>query len=261
MNIQDKFWKVASLVGIILAIFLVIISIKELKSISYVGKTDQFNVITVNGSGYAYANPNIAMFTFTVSEKAKTVELAQDTASKHINTVIKSLEDSGIEKKYIKTTSYNISPNYEYTQNPCVSGMCPVGKSELTGYDVSQNIEVKVKDISKVGKLFTDIGSLGVTNVSSLSFTVEDMTAVKSEARKIAIEEAEKKAEELAKSLGVSLVRVTGFYDSSDYGSPMVYGMGGDVRMEKVSTSATVPSIPSGEQKVVSTVTVTYEIR
>ena len=65
----------------------------------------------------------------------------------------------------------------------------------------------------------------------------------------------------LAKSLGVSLVRVVGFYENEG-GMPIyAYGLGGDERMMAVSASKAAPEIPAGQNKIVSNVSVTYEIR
>lgn len=266
MNNQEQVWKVSKWVGVLLAIFLAVISIKALREIGYVGKDYPImNTISVNGKGEEISIPDIATFSFSVTENGKTVAEAQSKATTKINSAIDALEDNGIEERDIKTIAYNINPKYEYVQEICPAGSfnCRTGRQVLIGYEVSQTTEVKVRDLSKAGALFETIGSLGVQNVNSLQFSIDDIETVKAMAREKAITNAKEKAEKLADDLGVRLVRITSFYDSSDDSVYYGYGKGGDTMsvMEARAVSAPAPSIPSGEQKVTSTVSITYEIR
>ncbi len=261
MNIQEKVWNVGMWVGVILAIFLAIISVKELKSIDYVGKDVQMtNTISVTGTGDAVAIPDIATFSFSVSETAKTVADAQKQATNKINTALKTVKDAGVADKDARTTSYNINPRYEYQGVACGYNYCPPGKSVLTGYDVSQGIQVKVRDLSKAGSIFTSIGSLGVENVNGLTFFVDKPETVEAEARAKAIADAQAQAKELAKQLGVKLVRITSFYENNGEYRPIVYGMGGGAKTVSAITAEIAPNIPVGENKITSDVTITYEI-
>lgn len=264
MNNKEQVWKVGALVGMILALFLLVVTIKEVKSLAYVGSDNgMYNSISVNGKGEEVVIPDIATFSFSVSEKAKTVAEAQALATKKINDTLKAVRDNGIADKDIKTISYNINPNYEYTQGVCTQWSCPPGRSVLIGYEVGQSVEVKVRDIEKSGALLATIGEMEVQNVSGLSFSVDDIDTVKAKARATAIANAKQKAEQIAKDLGVRIVRITSYYDSSDYPSP-VYGMGGDMMSAKVgnmSEQAVAPEVPIGETKIISNVTVTYEIK
>ena len=268
MNIPERLWNIARYLLIVLVIFFVVLSIKELKSINYVGSNPNvINSITVNGIGDAIAIPDIATFSFTVTETAKTVADAQKQATAKTNSALKAIRDGGVEERDIQTQSYNINPRYEYQSAVCpqiarVDGTatyCPSSKQVLTGYEVSQSIMVKVRDLSKAGALFSSIGSLGVQNVNGLTFSVDKPEGVQAQARSKAIADAQNKAKKLAKDLGVSLVRITSFYESNNQPTMMKYGMGGSMN---VSAEAAVPapSIPAGEQKVNSNVTITYEI-
>ncbi len=261
MNIPEKFWKgIMGLVGILI-VFLLVISIKEIKTIGYIGANPNIsNTISVDGSGDAVAIPDIATFSFTVNETAKTVVDAQKLATDKMNAALKAIRAGGVADKDIQTQSYNINPHYEYQGSVCSTYSCPPSKSVLTGYDVSQSVQVKVRDLSKAGALFSSIGSLDVQNVNGLSFSVDKPETVQAEARGKAITNAQDKANKLAKQLGVSLVRIISFSENgSNYPRPVVYGMGGDSAMMKNASVA--PEIPAGEQKVTATVSITYEIK
>lgn len=264
MNIPAKLWQVVIGAFGILIIFLAVLSIKEIKSIGYVGKDAPiYNTISVNGKGEAFSIPDIATFSFSINENAKTVAEAQTKATEKTNSALKAIKSAGVAEKDIKTTSYSINPHYDYQDGACVTGYCKPGKSVLTGYDVSQSIEVKIRDLSKAGSIFTTIGSLEVQNVNGLSFSIDDIEKVKAEAREKAIIDAQTKAKELSKQLGVRIVKITSFYDSSD--QPTYYdraeGVGGDMMSVKAMSVPASPQVPVGEDKITSNVTITYEIK
>lgn len=259
MNNQNNVWKVGVWVGVLLAVFLAVLSIKEIKSVYYVGKnTNISNIISVNGKGEAYAIPDIAVFSFGVTETAKTVAEAQSKSADKTNRILSSIKSQGVADKDIKTISYSINPHYEYINGICNEFRCPPGESKLSGYDVSQTIEVKVRDIEKAGAILSAIGSIGVQNVSGLSFSVDDIEFVRAKARAEAIENAKNKVKEIAKDLGVRIVGVTSFYDNSDQPGPVAYGGFMDKAM---AVSSIVPEVPVGEQKVIVNVNISYEIK
>lgn len=215
--------------------------------------------INVQGEGEVMALPDIGTFSFSVMAEAPDASTAQANSAEKINAVMAYLGESGVEEKDIKTLNYSLEPKYRYEDTTCSSGSyCPPGNPVIDGYTVSQTVQVKVRDLAQVGKLISGVGEQGATNISSLTFTTDDDSDIKSEARAAAITDAEEKAKELAGELGVRLVRVTGYYE--DEGSiPYPYGMGGDAMVAR-SEAAKAPSIPTGENVTRSVVTVTYEI-
>lgn len=262
MNNQEKLFKVGAWVGMALVLFLVLLSIKQIMTLQYVGRDVPVMMsISVSGKGEMVSIPDIATFSFGVTETAKTVKDAQTKATEKTAVALVAVRAGGVADKDIKTTSYSINPHYEYVQGVCTQYGCPSGKSVLTGYDVSQTIEVKVRDLEKAGDLFDSIGKAGVQNVNGLSFSIDNIDSIKAQARAQAIADAKTKAQKIANDLGVKIVKITGFYDSSDE-QPYLYGRGGDVAPSVMSAKvAAAPEIPKGEQKITATVSITYEIR
>lgn len=266
MNIPEKIWKVVLGVIILLAIYLAVLSIKEFKSISYVGLDVQpIKTISVDGTGSTYATPDIATVSFTVSENKKTVALAQAAATTKNNAVAQALVAAGIDAKDIKTTSYSINPHYEYQSSVCptratseVQVYCPPSKTVITGYDVNQSTEVTVRNLDKVGDILALVGSNDVGNISGPNLSVDNPEKSQAAARASAIDQAKAKAVALAQKLGVSLGRVVNFTESSGSVNPrpMYYAM--EAASSKVAASA--PSISAGEDKITSNVTIEYEI-
>ena len=245
-----------------LATFLFMKTIAEIKAYSFIGGgVPSSSTITVSVTGEAFAVPDTATFSFSVIEEDKSVSAAQETATKKMNQALDLLDDAGIDEKDIKTTGYNVWPQYDYIREVCTQFSCPPGRQELRGYKVSQTVSVKVRDTDKAGEILAEIGSVEVSNVSGLNFTVDDEDEPKRIARQEAIEKAETKAKELADDLGVRLVRVVSF---SEGGSGSYTKRFDVMALESVSADGVggaVPDIPIGENSIISTVSITYEIR
>lgn len=251
----------ASALGM-LALFLLFATISEIKGLRFIGTgVPATNTVTVSGIGEVFAVPDTGDFTVTVRESADTVANAQEKSSTKINNIIAYLKDADVEEKDIKTISYNVNPKYEYPQTVCVNGYCPPSNQKLVGFDVTQTLEVKVRDTKKAGDLLTGVGGKGASEVSGLSFTADDDTALKAEAREKAIMDAKSKADELADQLDVRLVRIVGFYEDTGGYPPFAYAKGGMAFDTAASEIARAPELPVGENKITSNVNITYEIR
>ena len=256
-------WRVeAAIIGslVLLSVFLLAKTGSEIANYRYIGAgVHATNTITVEGEGKVTAVPNIVRITFTAQTQASTVALAQERAAQISNAALAFLKESGIEEKDIKTDSYATYPEYRYDAPVCQGGYCPSGERVITGYNVSQSVSVTVRNLDKTGELVAGLGAARVSNIYGPNFDVEDRDVLLRDARKEAIEQAKAKADLLARDLGVQIVRVVNFWES---GSGMPYygydakglGMGGEMA---VST----PSLPVGENEIMTRVSITYEIR
>ncbi|MBU1046813.1 SIMPL domain-containing protein [Patescibacteria group bacterium] len=260
-----KLMKVVALVLMVLALFLLVKTYGELKVNKFIGQDiTPRNTISVTGEGEVSATPDIASFSFSVTEEAKTVEQAQTMATEKMNGALAFLNQSGVNESDIKTTGYNIYPRYEWWSKEvqCITAPCPPTDRErvLVGYEVSQNISVELKDIDMAGEVLAGIGSLEVTNVSGLSFDIDEKDELQREARQEAIKEAKNKAKELASDLGVDLVRIVS-YSASDGNDYPRYEMLSKASDFGIGGGAASPEIPVGENEIKTTVYITYEIK
>lgn len=261
----------------LLSVFVFVKILTEFRGLSYIGKSDQYTgTISVSGKGEVIAVPDLITFSFGVTEESPVVTTAQTQATEKMNKIIKFIRDQGVSDKDIKTTNYNIYPRYEY-QTRIAQPVTPIGidlpdayyypsnsgKQVLAAYVVTQTVEVRVRKTEDAGKLLTGIGEFGAVDISGLNFSVDKFDDLVEEAREKAISEARDNAKKLASDLGVKLVRITSYYDQGG-NTPIYYaravssemGMGGD--MQK---GAPAPELPAGENKIISNVTITYEIR
>lgn len=255
-----------SLAALVLTVFLAVQTVNAIKSFNYIGRGEnERNLITVTGEGEAFAVPDVAEINFTVSEEADTVPEAQELATEKMNAVLAALEDAGIEENDIKTIGYNVYPKYEYSRTDALcydagAYICPpIGRQVIVGYEVSQSVSVKIRDVETAGDILATIGGLEVSNVGGISFTIDDEEAIRDEARDEAIADAQDKAKQLAESLDVKLVRLVSFNESGGpypyYAKDMALGLGGEAAVR------IAPELPVGENKITSTVSLTYEIR
>lgn len=244
----------------LLSLFLAAKFVGEIKSFRFIGSYPQSqSVISVSGKGEVVRVPDIAGFNFSVTEESLVVKTAQDEAAQKTNAILAYLKAQGVAEKDIKTSGYNIYPRYEYGTAPSLYPYPPQGKQKLAAYVVTQSITVKVRNLENAGKLLAGIGEIGATDISGLSFDFDKRDELVKEARDKAIMEARGEAAKLAKALGVRLVKIVSYNEGGGYPiyfgkAEAAYGMGGEV-------SAPPPQIPVGEDKIVSQVTISYEIK
>ena len=205
--------------------------------------------LSVSGEGRASAAPDVAVLGLGVSAKASTVGAANSQAQQAMTALLDSLEANGVQEKDIQTTSLSIQPEYDYRNNEQV----------LTGYRVSHMLQVKVRDIDRAGEVIDDAVQAGgdVLQVQSISFTIDDTTALSSEARQKAVADAQAKAEELASLAGVTLGDPT--YITESTSTPYVQPYY-DRSVAYSAEAAPATEISLGELEVVISVNITYGI-
>jgi len=220
--------------------------------------TPATDTVTVQGTGQATLPPDVARISFTVQNTAPTVADAQAATTKQANAALEFVKGQGIAEKDVKTLSYNIYPQYSYPRPCSGTGVCPPSEPKITGYQVSETVQVTMRDLAAVGALLGGLGTHGVQNVNGPAFALDDSTAGYAAARADAINKAKEQAELLSRQLGVRLGKIVNFSESSGgYAYPMAYGLGGGVSASKESA----PNVPVGENTYNASVSITYEIR
>jgi len=249
---------VSSIAIAVLALFLLVQIVIGIKSAHFIG-SDKNNVITVTGQGEVMASPDTATFSFSVIGDGATTAEAQGRVDPIMKKALDYLKAQGVADKDIQTSDYNVSPKYTYQQGSCISTYCPPSNPVINGYEVNQTVAVKVRDLSKAATVLGGLTSVGVSSETNLSFIIDKEDDLKNQARSQAIQKAQDQAKELAKELGVHLGDITSFSENSGGYVPMMY----DKAMSSGAAVApqSTPSVPSGQNKITSNVTITYEIR
>ncbi len=209
--------------------------------------------ISFTGEGKAYAKPDVALVTLGVHTDAPKSQDAVTKNNEKMLAITRAIKEAGVLDQDIKTTLYSLNPTYGNEVSTY-----PVMNNKVVGYALDQQLEVKIRDMSKMNTILDKATSLGATNVGGLQFVVDKPESVQSEARAQAIAKAKMKMKEIVARTGINigeLVNVSEGYNN--YPMPM-YGLGGGPMMTKDSVA---PQIQTGQQEVTSTVTLTYQVK
>lgn len=249
-NLKTYFW---ALLNLLLAglfvnlVFFVMPTISRFRDTLYAPRT-----MSVSAEGKATVVPDVARTSFSVVAQGKNPdELARENNEK-IAKAIDFVKAQGIDAKDVKTTGYNLSPNYRFEEK--------TGRSTIDGYTLTQTVSVKVRDIGKIGTVIGGLTPLGINQIGGVSFTIDDPEKYLAEARNEAFMKAREKAAQMASVNGAGLGRLLSV---SEYGGGQApyyaraesFGVGGDM------LAAPAPKIEPGSEEVTVQVTMTYELK
>jgi uncharacterized protein YggE len=201
--------------------------------------------IVVTGTGSVRVPPDYAQIRSGVTTRAKTVKEASDANTKLMEAVIARLVDSGIARADIQTARFSIQPVYP----PSQSG----AELKVSGYSVSNQVEVTVRDIARLGDILDRVVSAGATDVGNIAFLISNPSKALDEAREAAVADARHKAELYARAAGSSLGRVLSITEDAGYAQPVP-------RVQAAAGMAAAVPIAPGEETLQAHITVGYEI-
>jgi len=259
---NDNFKKVKNVAIVVFLVFLMLVIIyslffgpaKELVNFLkiYSASIRPAKIVTISAEGKVTVSPDIAKISLAVISEGLNPKTISQENIKKMNTAINYIKSKGIEEKDIKTTQYNLSPRYEYDEK--------TKKTFISGYTLTQNVLVKIRDLNKVAEVVAGLPELGINRIESISFEVDEPEKYLSEARSQAFEKAKKKAEEMAVKNNVKLGEVIDFSEwgpiTRPYESLRALGIGGEGAAPQA-----LPQIQPGSEEVTVQVSVTYEIK
>lgn len=230
---------------------------------------DQQNTyqIMVSGEGKVYAKPDVAIISLGVTTTGKTVAEVTKSNTDKMNGVISAIKKLGINDKDIQSTNYNLSPNYENITTPLPAsapGMMyaqPILPTSTTttlkGYTLEQDVQVKIRDFSKIGDVLAQATLSGSNLIGDLQFTIDNPQKLEDQARADAINQAKTNAGNLARESGINLGKLI---NVSEGYSPIMYNS-----LKAMAPSAaglsSVPTIQPGQQEIDVTINLTYQVK
>jgi hypothetical protein len=210
---------------------------------------DTPRVITVSGQGEVHASPDEAMLSAGVVSDARTAAAALADNAKAMNAVFDALRRAGVPERAMQTSGFNVSPQYATDKDGTQT-------QRITGYQVSNTVNVTLDDLSKVGPTLDALVASGANAIGGVSFDIKNPKAAMAQARTLAVTDAIDHAQTLAKAAGVTLGPIMSINDGEANDSeprPMY-------RMMTVTAARGTP-IAAGEQSVTANVSITWEIR
>lgn len=192
--------------------------------------------------------PDVATFNTGVNTRAMTAKEALRQNSEQVANLIARIKKAGIAAKDIQTSGININQAYDYRDNV----------QKFIGYDVSNNVTVKIRDIDRIGEIIDAMVDASATNLSGPYFSIENDDALKMTARERALERANTMATFYARKAGYSGVRMITVSESLSGTTPMPMPVMMTARMD--SAAASKAPVEPGEVGVAVNIAVTYEM-
>ncbi len=213
---------------------------------AYTGQ--QPRLLSVNGRAEIKITPDLAYISIGVHTEETTADEAVASNNAQAQAVINALKELGVAAEDIQTTNFSIYPYEKWS---------PEGQSQGTYYSVDNTVYVTLRDVDNLGSVIDEAISAGATNVSGISFDVEDKDALIADGRSLAVEDARAQAESLADAAGVTLGEVYSLSYYNSWPTPYYYdtkGYGG------AAMEASVPISP-GQLTLTVDVNIAYEIK
>jgi uncharacterized protein YggE len=206
-----------------------------------------FPHISVTGEASINVAPDIAHATAGVNSEAKTPREAADANTVAMNAVIAALKQAGIADGDTRTSRFSIAPVYSQRQRE--------GQSQLTGYRVSNQVRVTVRDVAKVGEVLDRLIGAGATNIAGVEFAASDPAKLLDEARMTAFADAKRKAELFARAAGAQIGRAVSVSED-DGRSPRRFSRSFPLAE---ASAASAPVLP-GEETLRVHISVSFEL-
>ncbi|HEY2835598.1 MAG TPA: SIMPL domain-containing protein [Rhizomicrobium sp.] len=202
-------------------------------------------VITMGGHGEVRATPDTAMLSAGVSTEGPTAAAALSANNGRMQAVMAAIKNLGVPDKDIRTSNFSVSPQYANSNNET---------PRITGYQASNQIEVRLEDVGKLGTALDTLATAGANQMHGVSFLIRDDAALLSQARAAAVTEARAKAETFAKAAGVGLGAILSISEEGAQGPRPLYAAAPMVMAKAVP-------VAMGEQSVNADVTIIWEIK
>ena len=198
-------------------------------------------LITVSGEATVAIAPDTAAIRIGVSSSGKTAREASDANARQMTSVLAAIKEAGIGDRDVQTSRLSLQPQYDQSK---------VGTARLLGFQVTNQLTVKIRDIDKLPSILDRAIAAGANEMSGIEFIVSEQSKLLDQARDDAIADARRKAELYAKAAGVKVGQVVAIVEDSASPPP---------RPMQAMRAAGVPVAP-GEQTLRAAVTVTYAI-
>lgn len=204
--------------------------------------------LTAFGNGSASAAPDIAVVTLGVVSEAASAKDALSANATDMTAVVKSITDAGVDTKDVATSGLFVEPVYSDASRAAN------GQSKITGYRVSNQLTVKIRDLAASGPLLDKVIAAGANSVNGIAFEIGEADALRDEAIKAAIVEAKRKAELMAEAAGVKLGAIQSVNANDNGGVQPVF------RAAMAMKDMASTPVMGGTQEIGASATIVYAI-
>ena len=200
--------------------------------------------IAMTGHGETRGAPDMAQVTAGVSTMAPTAAQALSANSSHMKGVFAALVKLGVPERNIQTSNFFVSPQYSNGDNNT--------PRRLTGYQVNNDVTVRLEDVGKLGGALDALVAAGANQINGVSFSIQNSAPLLEKARADAVADARARAQTYAKAAGVTLGPILSISEGGAEAPPRP--------MFRVAAIQAETRIAPGEQSVTADVTMVWEI-
>lgn len=186
--------------------------------------------VLVTGDSIVQAQPDTAIVVISVVTEAKTALEAQQQNAARSEQVLRAVKAAAGATAEVKTSGYSLQPQTVYKE-----GQPPT----ITGYQARNLVTVTMSDLAKVGSLIDTATQSGANNVDSLSFTLKQDQAARSQALTQATREALNKGQIIATALGGRVTRILEVQEANATARPIYKTERGDLNFAYDSRAQT----------------------
>ncbi len=156
-------------------------------------------LLSVQAQADAQAAPDIATLSAGVVTQAADGNGAMRQNAEQMTRVLAALKSAGVAERDIQTSGVNLQPQYRYAENQ---------PPAITGYQASNTVNVKLRDVAKMGKVLDALVASGANQINGPSFGIDDPEPLYAQARLEALKLAQARADSYAKALGLRVRRI-----------------------------------------------------
>lgn len=218
----------------------------ETKVVTAPAQSTALETVTAQGMGKTLAAPDAAEISLGVSFTEPSAKDALDKTSKAADKLSSAVQKAGVAKEDVQTANISVYPQYREKS----------GKPEITGYQASIDVRVKVRDIERVGDVIAAGSDAGATNVSGPNFVLDNDAAASAKAIENAMDKARERGEAMAKAAGRKLGEIRAVSDSG-VSTPIYHGAWSD-GMKGYAAEAI--AVEPGQLDITATVTVIFDL-
>lgn len=201
--------------------------------------------ISISGEGKIKVTPDIAVIQLGVQNNGKDAKEVKTLNDVTIDKVIKYIKKFGIPTADYQTTQMSLYKNYDYDK-------------KKYSYQANQTISVTLKDISKYDAFMMDVMETGINVINGVEFKSSKMETYETEARKKAILNAKKKADDYVSVLpGQKVGKAILISDNSytNYPRPVYMAKG---MMAEANADMPRETLAVGEIEIICNVSVSF---
>lgn len=169
-------------------------------------------LLSVSAQAESKRVPDVATVSAGVVTQSADANSAMRANAAQMDKVMAQVKAAGVAERDIQTSGVNLNPQYKYVENQ---------NPTITGYQASNNVNLKIRDIGKLGKVLDSLVASGANQINGPTFEIDQPEPAYDEARRAALDKAQARAQMYAKALGMRVRRIVSISEGGDFRPPV----------------------------------------